>query len=130
MRSERFTKAEAATVVAGVLREIAFRYQDEDALQASISLVLGELGFEYVREHRIDQYSRIDFIVDLAGVKVGIEVKIGQAAPEVARQIKRYMASDDIDAVVLFTTRRRHRKLKQEEFDKPIEIVWLGFAGF
>lgn len=120
--------SEVVAEVARVLREHRFRYEDEDALQRGVAEALEEAGAPFTREPRLDQHSRIDFIVH-AVAEVGIEVKVNQSAPEVARQVKRYLKSDAIAGLVLVTTRRRHRNLDREDFEKPVEIVWLGVSG-
>ena len=114
--------------VARVLRLHRFNYRDEGALQKGIGLALNEAGAPFTREFHLDRYSRIDFQVH-AKYEVGIEVKINGAASAVARQIRRYMASPLIHGLVLVTTRRRHRAIVDESFDKPLEIVWLGLSG-
>jgi len=127
MHSEEFTPLELTEFVANVVRGFTFRFTDEKALQDGLELAFGELPLE--REFNIDARSRIDFLIALPN-PVGVEVKVSQSPTEVARQVRRYLKSDKIDGLVLVTTRRRHRKLEQEEFDKPVEIVWLGSSGF
>ena len=126
MPSGLSTPAEHTELVADFLREFTFRSQDEDALQRGVAEALEP--FAFTRELRLDGRSRIDFVVH-GEWNVGIEVKIKQAAPEVARQVRRYLKSEMIDGLVLVTTRRRHRALETEEFDKPVRVVWLGRSG-
>lgn len=125
MPSEQYTPLELTQVVASALRSYSFRFQDEDALQRGIGEVLA--GFEFSREFRIDGRSRLDFMVHMAH-EIAIEVKVAGAAAEVQRQVTRYLESDKVDGLVLVTTRRRHRSVVTA--DKPLEIVWLGYAGF
>lgn len=113
-----------------MLREYNFHYADEDALQRGIEEALGAAGAPFTRELRLDYSSRIDFMVH-AAAEIGIEVKIAQSAPEVERQVRRYMKNDGVEGLVLVTTRRRHRTLEDSdiEFDKPFQVVWLGKSG-
>ena len=126
MHSE-LSPADLTKLVADYLRGFTFRSQDEDALQRGIAESLAV--FEFTREDQLDGRSRIDFTIHGAEFNIGIEVKIKQAAAEVARQVRRYLKSDKIDGLVLVTTRRRHRVLEREEFDKPVRVVWLSTSG-
>lgn len=115
-------------VLAGHILSSRFRFGDEDDLQRGLAEVFDALDFE--REYRIDARSRIDFLVKAAsGARIGVEVKIAGNAGRVHAQCKRYLDSGLIDGLLLVTTRRHHRKLKPEEFDKPFKVVWLGRSG-
>lgn len=127
MPSEPSTPSELTQLVATMLRGHTFRYENEKMLQHGIEEAL--TGLPVTPEFRIDGRSRIDFIVELSPFTIGIEIKVSSSPAEVARQLRRYLKSDQIDGIVLMTTRRRHRKLEKETFEKPMEVVWLGFAG-
>lgn len=127
MPSEQSTALEYTQIVAEAVRAYTFRFIDENELQEGVLAALGYFG--PYREHVLDGRSRIDFIVK-GKHTIGVEIKVSQSAPEVARQIRRYLRSDEIDGLVLVTTRRRHRTLEKEDFDKPVEIVWLGSSAF
>lgn len=125
----RYTPAEATSLLAEFIGEHTFRFEDEDALQRGLAQVLGD--FKVEREYRINSRNRIDFRVHTAdGARIGVEVKVAGAAPEVEAQCKRYLASGEIDGLVLVTTRRRHRTVEPSRFDKPFASIWLGNSGF
>lgn len=122
------SSVEMTAMLGEFIGEHTFRFVDEDALQQGIEEALAD--FEVEREYRIDGRSRIDFLVTGAGgVKIGIEVKVAGAAPDVERQCKRYLNSGVIDGLVLVTTRRRHKSIRPDQFDKPLVIIWLGNSG-
>jgi hypothetical protein len=124
-----YTPAESTALLADFLGEHTFRYTNEIVLHQGIATALGD--FDVEREFKIDTRSRIDFLVNAAdGARIGIEVKVAQSAPEVERQCRRYLDSGWIDGLVLVTTRRRHKAIKPERFDKPLVILWLGRSGF
>jgi hypothetical protein len=103
-----------------------YRYNQETRLHDAIEQVLAGAGIAAVREAVLTSAERIDF---LAG-RVGIEVKIAGRAPDVLRQLRRYAASPDIDALVLVTTRARHRGMPREISGKPVRVAWLsGVTG-
>lgn len=124
MHSVESTTAE----VARILRLHSFHYADEEQLQRGVADALTLAGAPFTREVRLDQFSRIDFMVH-AAYEIGIEAKIASAASSVSRQVDRYLKDDKVDGLVLLTTLRRHKPLAGTRLDKPVEVVWLGFAA-
>lgn len=107
-----------------------FNFSDEDALQRGLAETFE--GWDFEREYRIDAHNRIDFLIrapTMQAARIGVEVKVASAAPKVEAQCKRYLDSGLIDGLVLVTTRRHHRKIKADRFDKPFAVVWLGRSG-
>lgn len=111
--------------VAAAIRGKRFSYSTEDDLQAAISEVMTKAGIEHVRELAIAG-GRVDLCVQ---GRVGVEVKIAGSPAEVQRQIGRYLAGDDLDGLVLVTSRVRHLGLPDEIHGKPVEVVTLAWAG-
>lgn len=112
--------------ITAAIRANRFRYSCEDRLQEGIALALGDAGIAAEREFRLGSADRIDM---LAG-RVGIEVKVAGTPGAVARQLRRYAASPDLDALVLVTTRARHRSIAGEMDGKPVSVVFLsGVTG-
>lgn len=103
-----------------------FRFCDEGQLQEGIAGVLADAGIAAVREVRLSDHDRIDF---LAG-PVGIEVKIAGTPAAVARQLRRYAACPQVQALILVTNRARHRALAGRIDGKAVRVVWLsGVTG-
>jgi hypothetical protein len=126
--NELSTTESTTAEVARVLRLHSFHYADEEQLQRGVADALTLAGAPFTREVRLDEFSRIDFMVH-ARCEVGIEAKIASAASSVSRQLDRYLKSDKVDGLVLVTTLRRHKKLAGMRLGKPVEVVWLGFAA-
>ena len=101
-----------------------FSYATEDELQRALADALARTGRTVEREVRLDGHNRIDLLVD----RIGIEVKVAGKADAVMRQIRRYVASDLVDGLLLVTTRARHA-LPAEVDGKPVAVVQLSGAA-
>lgn len=110
--------------IVDVLHGSRFNYADEEQLQAGLTAALEASGHQVDREVRLDGHSRIDLLVG----RVGVEVKVAGKPDAVERQLERYAHSPLIDAIVLVTTRVRHRPPGQIN-GKPIVVVSLAAAG-
>lgn len=110
--------------VAALLSAYRFRQPTERALQDGIEEVLRAAGVPYHREHRLSAADRPDFFVDPG---VCVEVKIGGTPAEVLRQLTRYAEHEEVDAVLLVTTRRQH-VMPDEVEDKPLVTICVGSA--
>lgn len=106
-------------------RLAAVAYRNEDDLQAAIS---NAIAAEHQREVRLsDHQSRIDLYVPTADppnrpypggtpvavltAGIGIEVKVDGSLEAVTRQLTRYAACPEIEALILVTTRARHNRI-------------------
>ena len=115
------TVSEVAKVIAGC----RFTYANEAQLHDGIAAALASRGIATEREVRLAG-GRIDL---MAG-RVGVEVKVGGLTVEVGRQILRYLACDELDGLVLVTSRVRHLKLTQPAgVSTPLLVVALAGAG-
>ncbi len=73
---------------------------DEYDLHAEVAAALTRAGIDHHHEYRLAPRCRIDF---LAG-RIGIEIKKGRpAASQLRQQLTRYLASDELDAIVVVT---------------------------
>ena len=71
-------------------------------VHAEVARALDRAGIEYMHEYRLAPRCRIDFLVG----RVGIEVKKGRPAPgELKRQLARYLASPELESVIVVTQR-------------------------
>ena len=112
----------AVEEIIAVLVASRFAAAPEASLQGAIALALGEAGIEFEREVELGPGSRIDF---LAG-GVGIEVKVDGSLSDVTRALHRYAASEKVTALVLATTRFRHRGVPREVQGKQVAFVHVG----
>jgi len=117
----RATKYDDAAIVAA-LRRLRCRFADEDQLQAMLADGLTQLGFEVKREVALARGGRIDLLVG----RIGIEVKIAGQTSSVARQLRRYAASDLVDELVLATTCPRHAGVASMIDGTPVHVVVLA----
>lgn len=108
------------TRIRNEIRRFNFRNADEFELHAGLETILTGLGLTVEREVRLDQHSRIDIATDLpAGLRLGIEVKIAGQGMNVLRQVRRYAAVPELDALMLVTTINRHLQAVMPWVDVP-----------
>ena len=94
---------------------------EEMDIHAAIAWALSDAGLEFSHEYRLAPRCRIDFRVG----RVGIEVKKGRpASSELTRQLRRYLASDELDACVVVT--QRVTALPQTICGKPVVLISLN----
>lgn len=79
----------------------------------------------YTREVSLDQHNRIDFVVNVESIRVGVEVKIGGSLSSVLRQLTRYADFPEIDELLLITTRSRHHHVWKTVAGKPLVLCSL-----
>lgn len=94
---------------------------EEYDIHAAVARTLDAAGLEYAHEYRLGPRRRVDFCVG----RVGIEVKKGRPAPSALReQLRRYLDSDALDAVIVVT--QRVTALPDAIGGKPVRIVSLN----
>ena len=71
----------------------------EITAHTSLAAILRERGFDVATEVRLTDKDRIDIMVG----GVGVEVKVAGGRRDIYRQLERYAASDQIEALVLAT---------------------------
>ena len=115
------TPTERATTVAAILRRARFRSSSEAALQSSIAEALVAAQIDFEAEKRLAPGERIDFMI--AG-GVGIEAKARYAKRQTIRQLERYAAIDEVEALILVTGTAMG--LPRELNGKPLFHVSIG----
>jgi hypothetical protein len=118
-----------AIELAKALVAFRFRYNNEKELQAGVFQALTALDVPFVPEYSLNPQDRVDFFIPADGV--GLEIKTndsrgGSGLSAVTRQLWRYAKSDEIKALVLVTTRSKHRDLPTEILGKPLLVVYLN----
>lgn len=110
-----------ARVAAAVFAVRVPAQPEEYDIHRAIAEALAAAGLEYEHEFRLGPRRRIDFRVG----RIGIEVKKGRpAASELTRQLRRYMESDALDAIVVVT--QRATALPEAIGGKPVALVSLN----
>lgn len=83
------------------IAEHRYTVNNEAELQAAIADVLDAAG---QREHRLTDTERPDFLID----GIAIECKVAGTQIAALRQCQRYARHDDVQAVLLVTTKAAH----------------------
>ena len=96
-------------------------YSWTDDLQRGIASVLGSMQISFEREFRLDEHSRIDFMVEGG---IGIEAKINGTSRDTWKQCVRYMEFSAVEELILVTVKSRHRDGRLT--GKPFHIAWLS----
>lgn len=104
-----------------LLRAHRFHFQSEQELHDGISEALSAAGLAFEREVKLIGMDRIDFMVG----SVGLEVKVGQSFADVLRQLHRYVQAPQLEALILVTTRSRHRAIPEFLGGKPLYVEYL-----
>lgn len=99
------TAQAAAELIVRQLETYTYRWCDERSLQQGIGAVLAE-RFMVAAELAVSARDRPDFLVHVEPYRVAVEVKISGARTAILRQLGRYAAHDNIDAVVLASGQR------------------------
>ncbi len=123
-QSELLPLVNTASVVAAV-RAQKYSYHDEAGLQAGVFTALETAGIPARREVRLSVADRVDVFVD----GIAIEIKLAGSVTTVLGQLQRYAAYDAVSALVLVTTRARHRALPTGISGKPLTVVQVGGAA-
>ena len=94
---------------------------EEYDIHAAVARALSDAGLEYEHEYRLGPRRRIDFRVG----RIGIEVKKGRpATSQLVKQLRRYLESDDLDAVIVVA--QRVTALPGTIGGKPVFLVSLN----
>lgn len=96
----------ALDLVVQQLASHAYAWSTEAELQDGIRETLLS-RFDHVQsEVVLSRRDRPDFVVDVAGAVIAIEVKVAGARNEILRQLGRYAEHDTVDGLVLASARR------------------------
>jgi hypothetical protein len=115
-----------------------FQIHDEKTLQHQIETVFRIEGIDHAREVPITggtidfvawTDSRFDTVLLRAPrVKLGIEVKIKGSCRDISRQIRRYAAEPELDALMLIAHKNLGRDWFGDTGGKPVEVFDLSRA--
>ena len=90
--------------ILSILKRHRLAAQTEEELQAAIAACFDAEGIEFRREHHLSPADRVDFLVG----RTGVEVKVGGSQSALIRQVHRYAQSEELDAIIIVTTRAYH----------------------
>lgn len=98
--------ANAAHRVVRAIEDLKAPLASEADAQCAIMATLTKIDPSATAEVRMSPTSRIDFTCCVDGIRIGIEVKIDKGnRREIYRQLERYAALGQLDAIVLATNR-------------------------
>ena len=90
-------------------------------IHAEVAAALAAAGLEYAHEYKLGPRCRVDFRVG----RVGIEVKKGRpAASDLRRQLARYLAFDDLSAMVVVT--QKVTPVPERIGGKPVRLISIN----
>lgn len=117
----------AAQKVADVIAAAPLGYwADEADVQIALNGVLGEY-YPVMAEYRLGPRDRPDFLVDVDGVNIVVEVKVAGSRNPILRQLGRYAAHPNVDALVLASSRRTLlHYMPMELHSKPVAVALVG----
>jgi hypothetical protein len=98
-----------------------YNFQDETSLQEGMAVALTNKGIPFEREVRLDARNRPDFMLG----SVAVEVKIKGTFAEFLRQANRYLALDQISALIVVGTPKWVPAVPATLLGKPIYTVRL-----
>lgn len=110
--------------IAELLTSYKFNFSDEKQLQQGIAGVLEVHNIPFEREVTLSAKDIIDFMIG----KIGLEVKIQESFADVARQLHRYAQLEEIDELILVTTKSQHQ-MPAEINGKKVTVVNLGLVN-
>lgn len=118
----------SATVeqVIEAIQSFRYIYDRETDLQAAIAKVFDERKIPFVREFRLGDDLKIDFMVPEG---IGIEIKIKGSPSDVARQLLGYANRPEVKCLILVTGKSSLGRLPEELLGKKLYIValWRNF---
>ena len=113
--------AEIARVAAALSAVRVPAQPEEYDIHAAVAQALAAAGLAYEHEYRLGPRRRIDFRVG----RVGIEVKKGRPATSaLTEQLRKYLESDALDAVIVVT--QRVTRLPNAIGGKPVMLISLN----
>lgn len=108
--------------LAELLLRHKFRWTTETDLHEGIAEVLQNCGVSYEHEKRLSKTVRADFWCS----PVAIEIKVAGGLSDVTRQLMDYASLDQVEAVILVTTKLRHRNMPPTMRSKCVRVVYLS----
>lgn len=118
-------EAELAAIVSALVGR-RYRFASERDLHDGVEQVLRAGAWSVGREVKCAA-GRLDLLVGRAAPgRIAIEIKIGGALPDLHRQLIRYAALPELDALLVVTSRRAHDALPPTIDRKPVRVLVLG----
>lgn len=136
---ERITMKQTSAIIfiaelADKIRNHTYRFTSESELQTQIASALKGVPLE--KEFRLSNRDRVDFLASweirpdfitaiTITIRIGIEIKIGGGISDVTRQLHRYAGNDQIDGLILVTSKLQLANLPKTLRGKPLRVIPL-----
>lgn len=114
--------SDLALRIARLLPKFRYRFSRETELHEGLSRVLTDAGIDHVREFVAGPADRFDLLCG----RVVIEAKVKGSAAQALQQVGRYCACDDVDAVVLVSSKSWAIEPQLTINGKPVYAVKIG----
>lgn len=105
-----------------------YRYRDEVQLQDQVAQVLAGAGIEALREFRLSERDRVDFLLPTALTHldgIAVEVKIKGSRADIIRQLWRYAQHGMVAGILLVTDRALVGSAPMQMLGKPVRPLLL-----
>jgi len=96
----------------------------EKRAQAQLSDALTAEGWSFKREYPLGEQGVVDFLVEVGGCRVALELKAKAQRMRIYRQLERYAEHPDVDCLLLLTGTAM--ALPATIHGKPAGVISLG----
>lgn len=103
------------------MHQFGFAAPSEEVLHNAVQEFFRVQGIHAEPEWVLSAQERIDFYVPDG--KIGVECKIDESEFKVASQLLRYAKSDQIDGLILVTSRHKHLRIPSTLNSKPLHVI-------
>jgi DNA-binding LytR/AlgR family response regulator len=110
-----------ATELVELLEKSRMRTITEETFQVATAQALTDAGVEFKREHPLSRGDRVDFMVG----DIALELKIDGSSTEVLRQLQRYAQHEEVQAIVLLTSRSKLCRMPNSLNNKPLYVALI-----
>jgi len=118
---------QALSRIANLLARLRLDITQEKRAQADLEQVLTTADIPFEREKRLSEKDIPDFLLNIEGVGIVIELKTRAQRKSIYRQLERYAQHAEVDGLILFTG--TPMGLPATINDKPARTVSMG-AGW
>lgn len=108
-------------IVSNLISTHRFHFTCEEDLQAGIESLLRGAELPYIREARLSPRDRPDFFTK----GLAIEIKVKGSRTNVLRQLMRYAKNEQVEEILLVTTRSSHRAMPETIGGVPLSVAYI-----
>lgn len=113
-----------------IIESVQLCYTTEEIMQQQLHELFQARSIDAVKEFRLNARDRVDFLAKTMNGNVAVECKTKGSPQTVMAQLARYAESDQVQSVLLVTSRRNHLASEafreREILGKPLAGVWVA----